>query len=146
MRVVGEWFRCDDGSVVPSVIAYVLAADGSLRAERFLVDSGADRTVFSVALAADLKLPANPRPDAGRLVGIGGTSESVLVTSLIQFVRDDGQTVRVHGEYEAFTARQVVDLSILGRDVLNNFDLIVSRPRDEVLLLHGRHQYRVIEQ
>jgi hypothetical protein len=44
MRIVGEWFRCDDGGVVPSVIAFVLAADGSMRGERFLIDSGADRT------------------------------------------------------------------------------------------------------
>jgi hypothetical protein len=146
MRIVGEWFRCDDGSVIPSVVAFVLAADGSVRGERFLIDSGADRTVFSAALAADLNLPANPRPDGGRLAGIGGTGESVLVTSLIEFTRDDGQTVRIRGEYEAFTARQVIDFSILGRDVLNNFDLIVSRPRDEIQLLHGRHQYRVIEQ
>jgi hypothetical protein len=93
-----------------------------------------------------LNLPANQRLDGSRLAGIGGTGESVLVTSLIEFTRDDGQTVRVRGEYEAFTARQVVDLSILGRDVLNNFDVIVSRPRDEILLLHGRRQYRVIEQ
>ena len=36
-----------------------------------------------------------------------------------------------------------LDLSVLGRDVLDNFDLIVSRRRDEVLLLAPAHSYRV---
>ena len=33
-----------------------------------------------------------------------------------------------------------------GRDVLNNFNVILSRPRNEVLLLAPRHTYQVIEQ
>ena len=37
----------------------------------------------------------------------------------------------------------VTDLSILGRDVLNHFDLILSRRRNEVLLLAPNHHYRV---
>lgn len=39
---------------------------------------------------------------------------------------------------------RAIDLSILGRDVLNNFDVIISRPRNEVLLLAPRHTYQVI--
>jgi hypothetical protein len=34
-------------------------------------------------------------------------------------------------------------MSILGRDVLDHFDLIESRRRNEVLLLAQNHQYRV---
>jgi hypothetical protein len=34
-------------------------------------------------------------------------------------------------------------VSILGRDVLDNFDVIVSRRRDEVLLLAPNHRYEV---
>jgi hypothetical protein len=37
-----------------------------------------------------------------------------------------------------------MDYSILGRDVLDHFDVILSRPRSEVLLLSGNHQYQVI--
>ena len=37
------------------------------------------------------------------------------------------------------------DMSILGRDVLNHFDLILSRRRSEVLLLAPNHQYRVVQ-
>jgi hypothetical protein len=34
-------------------------------------------------------------------------------------------------------------MSILGRDVLNHFDLILSRRRNEVLLVAPNHQYRI---
>lgn len=35
------------------------------------------------------------------------------------------------------------DSDILGRDVLGIFDVIVSRPRDQVLLLHPPHAYQI---
>jgi hypothetical protein len=35
------------------------------------------------------------------------------------------------------------DLSILGRDVLTLFDVILNRRRGEVLLLAANHRYRV---
>jgi hypothetical protein len=146
MRIVGEWFPYEDGTVLPTLWGNVLGADGSLHAERFLVDTGADRTVFSAVLARALKLPARLPPAGESLAGVGGTSNSALVTSLIEFQRDEGGTARVRGEYATFTGPHVVDLSILGRDVLNNFDVIVSRQRGEVLLIAGRHRYQVVQE
>ena len=49
MRIVGNWWLCDDGATRPTLAADVLAADGQLVRERFLVDSGADHTVLSRA-------------------------------------------------------------------------------------------------
>ena len=46
MEIAGEWLRCDDGVTRPVVGAGVLAADGTVVPDRFLVDSGADRTVL----------------------------------------------------------------------------------------------------
>jgi hypothetical protein len=77
------------------------------------------------------------------LSGIGGTIEFVLVTTVIEFIRDSGRVVRVRGEFAGFTDPTATDLSVLGRDVLDNFDLILSRRRDEILLLAPNHQYRV---
>jgi len=45
--------------------------------------------------------------------------------------------------FGAFTSESALDLSILGRDVLANFDLILGRRRNEVLLLAPPHQYFV---
>jgi hypothetical protein len=84
------------------------------------------------------------RPEAGLMLqGISGQSPYVELASAIEFVRDDGGPPRVRGTFAAFTDATATDLSIVGRDVLNNFDVVVSRPRNEVLLLAPTHYYQV---
>jgi hypothetical protein len=143
MVIVGEWQLFDDGVTRPIVHARVHKGDGALMAEDFLIDSGADRTVFRTALLEHLHIPTQELPVDFALSGIGGTSAFVLVTTVIEFIRDGGRPVRVRGEFAGFTDPAATDLSVLGRDVLDNFDLILSRRRHEILLLAPRHQYRV---
>ncbi|HJY82218.1 MAG TPA: aspartyl protease family protein [Candidatus Binatia bacterium] len=143
MLIAGEWQLFDDGVTRPTVRAKVLGGDGSPIVDDFLIDTGADRTVFRAALLARLRLPATNAPPDSTLSGIGGTSAFVLVTTVIEFVRDDGGPVRVRGEFAGFTDPAATDLSVLGRDVLDNFDLIISRRRSEILLLAPRHHYRL---
>ncbi len=143
MVIVGEWQLFDDGVTRPIVRAKVHKGDSTLIAEDFLIDSGADRTVFRAALLEQLHIPAQEPPLDVTLSGIGGTSEFVLVTTIIEFIRDGGRPVRVRGEFAGFTDPTATDLSVLGRDVLDNFDLILSRRRNEILLLAPNHQYHV---
>lgn len=143
MRIVGEWLLCDDAVTRPVARARVAASDGTFWSDRFLIDSGADRTVFSAALLRKLRLPANQPPPGLALVGISGTSAYVVVRTVMEFNRDDGGPARVRGEFAAFTDPLATDLSVLGRDVLDNFDLILSRRRNEILLLGPNHQYQV---
>jgi hypothetical protein len=143
MLVVGEWRVCDDGITRPTVAAKLQAADGSFQIEFMLVDSGADRTVLSAASLAKSGFAGTPPPSGVALQGIGGSNSHVLIKSVLEFTRDDGGPVHVGGEFAAFTDPAATDLSILGRDVLNHFDVILSRRRNEVLLLAPKHQYRV---
>lgn len=143
MRIAGTWLLCDDGVPRPIVIAKALAADGSEHADRFLVDTGADRTVFSAALRVKLGLPGTNGAPGLSLQGIGGISAFVLVDCVLEFTRDDGKAARVRGQFAAFADPAASDLSILGRDVLSNFDLIVSRPRNDLLFLSGNHHYLI---
>ena len=143
MRIPGEWQLRDDGVTRPLVRAAVFGGDGRPIAENFLIDSGADRTVFSQALLTRLRLPTTSASTGVTLSGIGGASAFVVVTTAVEFLRDDGGAVRVRGEFAAFTDPTATDLSVLGRDVLDNFDLIISRRRNEILLLAPTHQYRV---
>ncbi len=145
MEIAGEWLRWDDGVTRPIIEAKVLGAQGKLRNGPFLVDIGADRTVFSATLWKVLALEASGPLDALDVKGIGGMSPIVLMHTLIQFTRRDGGPARVHGEFAAFTDPNATDISILGRDILNNFHVIVSRPRNEVLLLAERHRYQVVQ-
>ena len=143
MQIVGEWLLCDDRVTRPVVRAQVVGADGTPRSDRFLIDSGADRTVFSAALLRRLQLPAKHPPPGLALMGISGTSGFVLVTTVVEFTRDDGNPAQVRGEFAAFTDPLSTDLSGLGRDVLDNFDVILSRRRNELLLLALNHRYQV---
>ena len=143
MLIVGEWQLFDDGVTRPLVRAKVFGVDGSPVTDDFLIDSGADRTVFSAVLLARLRLPTRNAPPGSGLSGIGGPSEFVLVTTVMEFIRDDGGPVRVRGEFAGFPDPTATDLSVLGRDMLHHFDLIISQRRNEILLLAPRHQYRI---
>jgi hypothetical protein len=143
MRIVGKWQLRDDGVARPIVRTQVRGGDGNLIAANFLIDSGADRTVFSAALLNRLQLPSENAPPDFTLSGVGGTSGFILVTTVLEFHRDDGGSARVRGEFAAFIDPAATDLSILGRDVLDNFDLIISRRRNEILLLAPRHRYQI---
>ncbi len=143
MRIAGKWQAADDGGTRPVVEAQVQGADGILHTERFLIDSGADRTVFRAHLLETLDFPVNIASEGSILQGIGGVGESVVVKTVVVLTRDDGGEVFMRGEFAAFTDPTATDMSILGRDILDNFDLILSRRRNEVLLLAPNHQYHV---
>lgn len=80
-----------------------------------------------------------------RIRGITGDSGYVTIRSAIEFRRDDGGAAKVGGEFLGLTDPSASDICVLGRDVTDNFDLILSRRRDEVLLLAPRHQYQVVQ-
>jgi hypothetical protein len=144
MLIRGEWWPCDDGASRPTVRAWIVDADGRSYRERFLVDSGSDRTVFRSLVLRRLRLTAITSEPGLTLVGIGGVSNYKSVIAALEFLRNDGETARVRGRYSVFTNPAATEMSILGRDVLDNFDVIISRPRDEVLLLAPNHRYQVV--
>jgi len=121
-----------------------VGADANLHEEFFLLDSGADRTVLSAFFSLRLNLPTQPVPGGFSLVGISGSSPFVVISTALEFTQSDGGSVRVRGNFAAFTDPAATDYSVLGRDVLNNFDLILSWPQKEIFLLAGNHRYQVI--
>jgi len=134
MLIAGKWQVGDDGVLRPLVRAAVSGIDGRLVADDFLIDSGADRTVLSAALLARLSLPTRSAPSGSTLSGIGGGCAFVLVTSAVEFIREDGGAVRVRGEFAGFTDPTATDVSILGRDVLNRLDILFRGPQQEVVI------------
>jgi hypothetical protein len=59
MMIVGKWHLFDDGITRPIVRAKIHKGDGTLIVEDFLIDSGADRTVFRTTLNEILLLAPN---------------------------------------------------------------------------------------
>jgi hypothetical protein len=118
----------------------VKKGNGQFEDAHFLVDTGADRTVLHADLLALLNLSASPPPGL-TFQGIGGAASVVVVTTVLELRRTDGILVHFHGQFAAFTDPRAADRSVLGRDVLDHFDVIVSKRRNQVLLVAGNHQY-----
>lgn len=141
MQILGEWYLCDDGVERPVIRGEVLAADGSWAHVEFLVDSGADRSVLDAATLGVLALP--PLAAQEQLGGLGGVTDAVLVDTQIRLTEATGGKVTFHGQYAAVTEPEALDMSVLGRDILSLFALVVDRPGDLVCLLAPRHYYRI---
>jgi len=143
MRVEGRWHLFDDGILRPVVDSFVQTAEGTWQVAMLLLDAGADRTVFEARLLSVLQTLAVPGDEAPELGGVGGKAACIFARTRIGLVRDDGRLVSVQGLFGVFTAVSSSDVSVLGRDVTNNFDVIYSFPRREVMLLAPPHTYQV---
>lgn len=121
----------------------ILTGDGSWLKAPFLVDTGADRTVFSAAILSHLHLPAVVSQD--RLGGVGGLTESVIVETRIRFSHETSSKVVFRGLYAAIPQLEMLDISVLGRDITGLFAVIVDQPGNAVCLLGQRHHYSIMQ-
>ena len=141
MQINGEWLLFDDGIARPVIRGEVLGNTGLWESAEFLIDTGADRTVFSAPTLAMLQLPSIVTQD--RIGGLGRTADSVAVETQIRFGHEAGGTVTFRGQYTAVTAEEALDISVLGRDIIGLFAVIVDQPGNVVCLLGQRHRYRI---
>lgn len=141
MRINGEWLECDDGFVRPVIRGAILNVHRDWEPALFLVDTGADCTVFSAAILDVLGFDSSASDS--RLAGIGGIVNSVKIDTQLRLSRDDGGIATFRGEYAAFTQLEAIDMSILGRDILEMFAVIVDRPSGVVTLIREHHRYSI---
>ena len=141
MRINGEWFVCEDGVLRPTVRGEFLSADGDWLDGQFLLDVGADRTVFDAALLPWLA-PASAS-DQILLGGVGGMTPSIQTQTAIRLTTDEGAKVVFRGSFAAVTRLEDLDMSVLGRDISDLFAVIVDRPGNVVCMLSQRHRYRI---
>lgn len=141
MRIDGEWLLCDDGVVRPVIRGEILAGDGTWKPAEFLVDTGADRTVFSAPVMASLGFPSVMT--RGRLGGVGDVVDSIIVETQVRLTRELAGKVVLRGQYAAVTAVEALDISVLGRDIAGLFAVVVDRPGNLVCLLGQRHRYTI---
>jgi gag-polyprotein putative aspartyl protease len=141
MRIDGRWLVCDDGVRRPVISGEIRAADGSWEKSEFLVDTGADRTVFSAATLARLALQPLVMPEG--LSGVGGMAASVTVETWVRLTREGAGKVMFRAQYAAVTELAALDISVLGRDITRLFAVIVDWPYDVVCLVGQRHRYTI---
>ena len=81
----------------PVIHGEILTGTGTWIRAPFLVDTGADRSVFSAAILAALQL--QPLATQEHLGGVGGIATSVLVETQVRFNYEARGTVTFRGEY-----------------------------------------------
>ncbi len=143
MQVNGEWLLCEDGVSRPVVQGTVGLADGQWIEVTFLLDAGADRTVFSARFLHRLRSLKTAGLDQILLAGVGGTASSITIETAVGFTTSDGRMVTVRGSFAVLSESEDADLSILGRDVTNNFSVIYDYPNLIVALLASPHYYEI---
>ena len=144
MLISGTWHMCDDGIIRPVIHAEIEARDGSWIKAPLLVDTGADRTVFSADILPPLRL--QPVLAEERLGGMGGVVRANVVETRLRLTRENNGKIMFRGQYAAVTDTEALDMSVLGRDVTNFFSVIVDWPRRLVYLVGQQHQYTIIQQ
>jgi len=79
----------------------------------------------------------------GQLLGAGGHTPAVVVDTEIHLPREQARTVLFRGQFAAVTEAAALDMSVVGRDILNLFAVILDRPGDVVCLLGQNHRYKI---
>lgn len=143
MRVNGAWLPGEDEVIRPIVPGLVRLANDQWLEVSFLLDAGADRTVFSARFLHRLQDLESAGSAQILLSGVGGGADSITIETAIGFVRDDGQLVIVRGTFGLFTKGESADLSVLGRDVTNNFTVIYDYLHQIITLLAPPHSYEI---
>jgi len=104
------------------------------------------QTVRSSAPQSSKHSVSSPLPPRRVSGAWGGTVGSVVIETQIRFSREEGGSeVVFHGQYATVTDLEAIDMSVLGRDIIGLFALIVDRPGDVVCFIGQRHRY-VIEE
>ena len=142
MLISGEWYLFPDDILRPVLRGEVLSASGEWISVPVLVDTGADRTVLTAAVLSASTLPVLGAEEA--ISGLGGVVDSVIDT-IIQFIRETSAPVLFRGDFAAVTDATALDISVLGRDITDNFRVIVDRQRNAVYLLGQRHSYNITQ-
>ena len=123
--------------------AEIQATDGSWVKAPLLLDTGADRTVFSVDILRALHFQSVVGEE--RLGGIGGAVSAVIVETRIRLTRENNGKIMFQGQYAAVIDMGALDMSVLGRDVTNLFSVIIDWPGRLICLLGQRHDYTIIQ-
>ena len=132
MSIPGEFHA--DFANAPTVLATVSLAGAPPKQVRFLIDTGATSTTLSPRAAdrvfpgyADLDWTHDPRLKA--VSGVGGICRVIVRLGAIRFIDDRLGPLDWDGLIELIepTADSLALPSLLGRDVLDNFRLTVSK-------------------
>jgi predicted aspartyl protease len=141
MQIRGEWLLGADGISRPVLRGEILTGQGRWYPLAFLVDTGADQTTLNAGTLRLLDLKPIVTPH--RLEGLGGHVNLEVVETTIHLFQERDEEVAFHGQFAAISDPEALETSVVGRDILDLFAVIVDRPGDVVCLVGQRHGYQI---
>ncbi len=135
MRFEGRWLAGADGVERPVFDGLIAAPGGVQLAVSLLIDTGADLTVLAPAVAEQLAGLVQPTPTATVVGGVGGTQQVYELAVDLLLPTTTGQRARIRGPLPILLEPGSLELSVIGRNLLDQFTLIYSRPHQTLLLL-----------
>lgn len=142
MRIDGQWAVDDLGVTYPFIPARIQNELGEWMECPFILDTAAERTVIAAEVVGQLGFPLIHSNVI--LSGVGGLVRTYRLPTRIELSPRGGNSIAINGPFVG-SVESSLQLSVLGRDVLANFAVIVDRPGNTVCLLHGRHRYVIQE-
>jgi predicted aspartyl protease len=135
MHIEGHWLADADGVERPVFHGVIVAPGGVQLAISLLVDTGADITVLAPAVAQQLSDIVQPTLTTTVAGGVGGTQQVYELAVDLLLPTTSGQRARIRGPLPVLLASGALDRSVIGRNLLDQFTLIYSRPQRLLLLL-----------
>jgi predicted aspartyl protease len=135
MRIEGRWLAGADGVERPVFDGFIAAPGGVQLAISLLIDTGADLTVLAPAVAEQLADSIRPTLTETVVGGVGGTQRVYELAVDLLLPTTTGQRARIRGPLPVIVEPGSLELSVVGRNLLDQFTLIYSRPRNVLQLL-----------
>src|SRR3974390_1035332 len=110
MVISGSWQQNDDGVTRPVIEIQVVGAGSRSVEEIFLIDSGADRSLFWAGLLDRLEFEESKGAKTEKLHGLMGICESRVVNATLILKTREGQNVRINGDFPTTTDPATVDI------------------------------------
>jgi len=135
MRIEGRWLQGGDGVERPVLDGYLTVPGGYQLGLSRLIDTGADSTVLAPDVAQRLAAMTQPTPTSATAVSINGAIPMYELAVDLLLSTTSGQRARIHGPLPVLLTPGSLDLSVIGRDVLDQFTLIYGRLQGVIFLL-----------
>jgi predicted aspartyl protease len=135
MRIDGRWLAGADGVERPVFDGYV-AGPSVLLPIVLLIDTGADLTVLAPGVADQLASSIQITPTVTLASGVGGTQQLHEIAVDLLLPTTSGQRARIRGPLPVLLAPGSLEFSVIGRNLLDQFSLIYSRPKGTLALLN----------
>ncbi len=129
---------CADGFERPVIDGDLLLPDRQQVPVPFLLDTGADFTLLSHSVLSTLATYVRPR-EAPHVSSIAGNAPIVFLEVDLLLTTTEGRQLQFYGPVQALATPWNLELSVLGRDVIDHFDLAYSRTRHLLALLTAPH-------